>query len=116
VLSFVAEHPDCCNSQLAELVSMSVMRVEALVSRLIRRGYLHSYGRGRARRLELKFRVEHDISPGRGSDGNRRSFGGVSSVRLTSCQWPVRPIRQARGEADAGWRCAVARHERRWAS
>ena len=64
VLAFIADHPTCSNHRLAELVGMSLRGIEALLRRMILRGYLRSYRKGRARRLELTFPVEHHIPCG----------------------------------------------------
>jgi hypothetical protein len=59
VLAHIAKIPACSNAVLAKLTGLSVRGVEALLARLRKRGLVEIVGKGRARRHELRFPVEH---------------------------------------------------------
>jgi hypothetical protein len=57
-LTHIHQFPGCSNAGLAELLGVSCRGVENLVRRLRGQGYIEQVGQARARRHQLKFKVE----------------------------------------------------------
>jgi hypothetical protein len=66
VLAHIRNFPGCSNSRLAELIGGSRRGVEKLLRRLRDQGYIEPSGKGRARRHQLMFPVEHHTKCGDG--------------------------------------------------
>jgi len=64
VLAHIDRFPGSSNAQLAKLIGSSHRGAENLLRRLRQQGYVKSYGKGRARRHQLSFPVEHHIFSG----------------------------------------------------
>jgi DNA-binding MarR family transcriptional regulator len=64
-LARISELPGCSNSNLSKLTGLSVRGVEAMLTRFRERGLVEMVGKGRARRHELMFQVEHRTKCGK---------------------------------------------------
>lgn len=60
-LHFVHGSPGITNYQLARLLKMQPRGAQDLLRRLRQRGYIVSHGNGRARKMDLAFRVEQHV-------------------------------------------------------
>jgi hypothetical protein len=63
-LAHIAKKPACSNAGLSKLTGLSVRGVEVMLARFRRRGLVMMAGKGRARRHELTFLVEHPTKCG----------------------------------------------------
>lgn len=63
-LAHIAKKPACSNAGLSQLTGLSVRGIEVMLARFRRRGLVMMAGKGRARRHELTFLVEHPTKCG----------------------------------------------------
>ena len=64
ILARIHEWPACHNADLATLTGLSERGIESTLARLRDRGLIQVTGKGRARRLWVRFHVEHHSACG----------------------------------------------------
>ena len=79
-LAHIAKLPACSNAGLSKVCGLSVRGVEAMLTRFRKRGLVEMVGKGRARRHELTFPVEHRTKCGKDEvDASHKVCGNHAS-------------------------------------
>jgi len=80
VLAHINRFSGCSNSKLAKLTGMSIRWIEVTLARFRERGLIKHLGKGRARRHQLLFPVEHHIPCGKHEITNSRKECGDATA------------------------------------
>lgn len=82
-LAHVAKFPGCSNRSLSKVLGVSVRGAENILRRLRNAGHIRPVGKGRARRHDLMFPVEHHTSCGKTDNDESHTKCVVEPSALT---------------------------------
>jgi hypothetical protein len=85
VLDHIHRFPACSNRRLAKRTGLSVRGIEAMLARLRKHNFVRPVGRGRSRRHELLFDVEHHMNCGKNESEKSHTKCGPQEIAAPAC-------------------------------